>query len=320
MRLTDARKEKDRVQQSIRDALHEHVLLIANRSPDEHWRKSKPAIPLLSVGVAQGTSADDYRVAVRIARHGYRIELLNRILSKHRANDLHVQYVGRVFPLGVGSLAQSSGSSVSHYLTGAGTIGCPVRDVATGAVMLLSNNHVIALENDAVPGDPVIDPGRDDGGTSPANTVGTFSRCVNIDFSGAANVVDCAVADLAPGIEFSRPAGAGFVYDPALPPGILSKTSVVKKIGRSTGLTTGTVTAIEMEQFSVDYQNGPATFQSQFEVTGVSGQFAAHGDSGSLVVSASGAAVGLLFAVSETGVAYVNPIQNVLDLLGIQLI
>ena len=105
-----------------------------------------------------------------------------------------------------------------------------------------------------------------------------------------------------------------------MPPGILSKTSVVKKIGRSTGLTTGTVTAIEMEQFSVDYQNGPATFQSQFEVTGVSGQFAAHGDSGSLVVSASGAAVGLLFAVSETGVAYVNPIQNVLDLLGIQLI
>lgn len=35
-------------------------------------------------------------------------------------------------------------------------------------------------------------------------------------------------------------------------------------------------------------------------------------DSGSLVVNERGAAVGLLFAVSETGVAYVNPIEPVL--------
>jgi hypothetical protein len=320
VRLDAARKEKVRIQSNIKEVLHAHVQQMANRPPSGMWTKNKPAIPLLSVGIAQGSRADGYRVAVRISRHGYRVELLNKVFARHNPDDLHLRYVGRIFPVGVAPVViQSSGSSVSHYLTGTGSIGCPVRDLQTGGTLLLSNNHVIALENDAIADDPVVDPGKDDGGTVPANTVAHFARCVNLDFSGASNVVDCAVARLAPGVSLAPPGEPGFPYDPSLPPPTVAKTSLVKKLGRSTGLTTGTVTGIEMGGFFVDYQNGPAMFDHQIEVTGVGGAFAAHGDSGSLVINEAGAAVGLLFAVSETGVAYVNPIGPVLDLLGVAL-
>ena len=320
MRLDAARKEKARVQTNIREALHEHVLQLANRPPNGMWPKNKPAVPLLSVGIAQGSRSDDYRVAVRISRHGYRVELLNQIFSGYGPEHLHLKYVGRIYPVGVGQMVvQAGGSSVSHYLTGTGSIGCRVRDLQTGAFMLLSNNHVIGLENDAVSDDPVVDPGRDDGGTAPTNTIANFSRCVKLDFSGSPNLVDCAVAKLAPGIELAPPASPGYLYDAQLAPAKGVKTTRVKKLGRSTGLTTGLVSAIEMGNFFVDYQNGPALFDRQIEVTGVAGAFAAHGDSGSLVVNDVGAAVGLLFAVSEAGVAYVNPIGPVLDMLGVAL-
>ncbi|WP_198084377.1 hypothetical protein [Variovorax sp. E3] len=320
MKLNAARKAKQVIQRDIQDTLFEHVQQLANRPPGQAWAKNKPAIPLLSVGIAQGAGAGDYRVAVRICRHGYRVETLNKVFARHRAADMDLRYVGRIFPIGVAPMWIRSGdSSVSHYLTGTGTIGCPVTDLSTGERMLLSNNHVIALENDAVLDDPVIDPGADDGGRPETSTVARFARCVKLDFSGEANVVDCAVARMTAGVRLAPPDGAGFVYNPSLPPALASRNSLMRKIGRSTGLTSGRVTAIEVSDFFVDYQNGPAAFKGQIEVTGISGAFAAHGDSGSLVVNERGAAVGLLFAVSETGVAYVNPIMPVLQQLGVAL-
>lgn len=320
MKLSAARRVRSIIQRDLRDALFDHVQQLANRSPGQTWSKNKPAIPLLSVGIAQGTGSGDYRVAVRISRHGYRVEALNRVFSRHRADALDLRYVGRIFPVGVAPIQIRSGeSSVSHYLTGTGTIGCPVVDVSTGERMLLSNNHVIALENSAVLNDPVIEPGADDGGSPQLDTVARFARCVALDFSGASNLVDCAVARLAPGVTLSPPGGPGFRYDPGALPSRPARNTMVKKMGRSTGLTTGRITAIEVGGFFVDYQNGPAAFDGQIEVTGLSTPFAAHGDSGSLVISDKGAAVGLLFAVSETGVAYVNPIAPVLDQLGVAL-
>lgn len=320
MKLHAARQARRLVQDDIREVLYEHVQQLANRAPGERWKKSKPAVPLLSVGISQGDGPDDYRVAVRISRHGYRVDTLNQVLSRHAPGVIDLRYVGRIFPVGVAPMVVASGeSSVSHYLTGTGTIGCPVYDRSTGAPMLLSNNHVIALENDAVVDDAVIDPGADDGGRPDTSTVARYARCVSLDFSGEANRVDCAVARLAPGVTLKMPAATGYLYDPTLGPAQALKKSVVKKLGRTTGLTTGVVTAVEMGRFFVDYQNGPAAFEGQIEVTGLSGAFAAHGDSGSLVVNDRGAAVGLLFAVSETGVAYVNPIGPVLAGLDVRL-
>ena len=111
-----------------------------------------------------------------------------------------------------------------------------------------------------------------------------------------------------------------FAFDPGLPSASAAKNVVVKKVGRTTGLTTGVITATEVGRFLVDYQNGPAVLENHSEVTGVNGPFAAHGDSGSLAVNERGAVVGLLFAVSETSVAYANPIGTVLGQLRVALV
>jgi len=57
------------------------------------------------------------------------------------------------------------GVSIGHYQITAGTLGCPVYDEASGARLILSNNHVLANRNDGRIGDPILQPGRADGGT-----------------------------------------------------------------------------------------------------------------------------------------------------------
>ena len=56
------------------------------------------------------------------------------------------------------------GVSLGHYQITAGTFGCVVRDQASGARLLLSNNHVLANGNEASPEDPILQPGTADGG------------------------------------------------------------------------------------------------------------------------------------------------------------
>ena len=54
----------------------------------------------------------------------------------------------------------------------AGTIGARVSDGRR--TFALSNNHVFANRNDASRGDNILQPGRVDGGTDPANSIGTL--------------------------------------------------------------------------------------------------------------------------------------------------
>src|SRR3989441_5004723 len=75
------------------------------------------------------------------------------------------------------------GFSVGHPLITAGSIGARVADAA-GNVFVLSNNHVLANSNDATIGDPALQPGPFDGGTAPADQIGTLAAFNTIDFSG----------------------------------------------------------------------------------------------------------------------------------------
>jgi hypothetical protein len=102
----------------------------------------------------------------------------------------------------------------------------------------------------------------------------------------------------------------------------------VAKVGRTTGHTTGAVTAVELDGVTVDYGRGDLfTFDDCLEIEGDSGAFSQGGDSGSLVYLRDTAeVVGLLFAGSSTGGAdgagltFCNPAALALRTAGVTLL
>ena len=221
---------------------------------------------------------------------------------------------GRVRPL-------RPGVSIAHVDVSAGTLGAFV--TVDGAVHALSNYHVLAGSPRAEAGDAVLQPGPADGGTAPADRVGVLAATVPLA-PGRVGTVDAAVALLDdPGV------------DPTYPVGAITTTAVavggeqVAKIGRTTAVTQGRVTAIELDEVVVGYgeELGELRFDDQIEVESTgTGPFSRGGDSGSLVYRADGVALALLFAGSETGgengtgLTYVNPIDAVLTALGARLL
>ncbi|MEW6567157.1 MAG: hypothetical protein AB1449_03140 [Chloroflexota bacterium] len=238
------------------------------------------------------------------------------------------------------------GVSIGHYQVTAGTLGCLVRDRASGRRLILSNNHVLASSNNARVGDPILQPGSIDGGREPDDVIGHLERFVPIRFTSepgrcplargivslgnalarllgshhrletywydpqASNLVDAAVA---------RPVDEASVRDDILEVGTVTRTTParlgmnVRKSGRSTGFTAGQVTVLDTT-VTVGYGPGrTATFEGQIVTTPMSSP----GDSGSLLVDGSALlAVGLLFAGSEQATIHC-PIQAVFEALGV---
>lgn len=219
------------------------------------------------------------------------------------------------------------GFSIGHPDITAGTLGARVMN-ASGQVYILSNNHVMANSNNASIGDPILQPGPYDGGTS-ADSLAWLSDFQVIDFSGGSNTMDAGVArTTTANVDFATPTddaygapssqifgdgnGDGFFDDKSQLLGL-----GVMKYGRTTGFTTGQISEINVT-VSVCYETrGPfmcakaATFSDQIGIA--SETFSAGGDSGSLIVSQAGKnPVGLLFAGSSTR-TLANRIDLVLD-------
>ncbi len=157
-----------------------------------------------------------------------------------------------------------------------------------------------------------------------------LDRFVPISFQRS-NVVDCAVAEILPDIEFF----AGWTE--ALPGVVMGVRELtvddlerpVKKAGRTTGVTEGRITSVDLDRLRVNMgsRTSPkiAQFSDQIEVTGVDGaDFSTSGDSGSLIVDTTGRAVALLFAggTDRDGIdrTYANRIETVLSKLGVSLV
>jgi len=239
------------------------------------------------------------------------------------------------------------GVSIGHYNITAGTLGVLVRDVETGEILILSNNHVMANSNDAIQGDPILQPGPYDGGTVAEDTIANLERFVPIQFESEPPPIPCPVSKAAAGISnffarlvgskhrllpvviqqanqvdgaLAKPVSSRVVKNEILEIGsVMGDTEAalgmeVKKSGRTTGLTTGTVQLLDAS-VQVGYGAGKiALFTNQILTTNMS----QGGDSGSLLVSGAGnKAVGLLFAGSDQ-VTIHNPISNVKDALKIR--
>lgn len=242
------------------------------------------------------------------------------------------------------------GVSIGHYEVSAGTLGAVVYDNDTGDKLILSNNHVLANTTDgkdgkARIGDTILQPGAYDGGTD-LDAIGELLRFIPIKGDATPvtcpwmlllekflnyitrlrgrtyqlklmkmdeeeNLVDAAVA---------QPYMEDLVMDEIMGVGLVQGIGrvdlgeIVKKSGRTTGITEGEVIIIDAA-VRVNMGDRMALFTDQTITTNMS----APGDSGSLVLNTGNKAVGLLFAGSNE-ITVLNKIENVLDLLRVHFL
>jgi hypothetical protein len=202
------------------------------------------------------------------------------------------------------------GVSVGHPMVTAGTLSTRVYDLATNARLFLSNNHVIAASNRGKVGDPIIQPGPYDGGTS-ADILGTLERFIELKAPPETNLVDAAVG---------KPLKDADLSDEVLDIGVVTRVEeasvgmTVEKSGRTTCHASATITDVNA---TVKVSGYPGVDYYVFEDQIITTYLAAPGDSGSLCVNAATkAAVGLLFAGSQTNTV-LNKMTNVAKLLNI---
>jgi hypothetical protein len=203
----------------------------------------------------------------------------------------------------------------------AGTISARVK--AGSNVYALSNNHVYAREDAAVDTETVLQPGLYDTQCVNAgnNDLGTLTKFVNIDFSAnAQNTVDAAIASTTTQ-ELGQATPSGGYGEPSSQTTSAALNMAVQKYGRTTQLTHGQVTSIDLT-VNVGYSTGTAQFVNQILVYSSHKAFLKAGDSGSLVVTDNSSAnpVGLLFAGDNSGkYGIANQIDNVLSALNVSI-
>jgi len=210
----------------------------------------------------------------------------------------------------------ATGVSIGNYKEcAAGTLGAVVSDGTNKYI--LSNNHVMARENSASTGEYILQPGRYD--AVPQCTyysndiVANLTAYKTIDFSKkGTNVIDAAIAKFTKNRSYTASTLSSYYGYPSSTTATASVNMAVKKVGRTTELTTGSVYSVNTS-VKVSYSsNQTATFTKQI-VVNASG-FSGAGDSGSLIVTnnTNKYPVGLLFAGSST-TTIINPIADVLS-------
>ena len=228
------------------------------------------------------------------------------------------------------------GVSVGHYRITAGTLGCLVLDILRKAPAILSNNHVLANCNEAAIGDLITQPGPYDvnanypGRPLEEFRIAALARFVPIRWATECpfrkayfrllgkvdweNLVDSAIAYPEERV-VPKMFTDGLVPDGAISPKELEVGMTVRKDGRTTCLTKGSVGDIYWSGY-VWYGTRRAYFTDQMAIHQPG--FSAGGDSGSLVTTIDGRAVGLLFAGSYN-VTIANKIWNVERLLKVRI-
>jgi hypothetical protein len=128
---------------------------------------------------------------------------------------------------------------------------------------ILSNNHVLADVNLAKPGQLIVQPGLVDTPEActptPSDVVATFSRTVKIKFGGK-NTIDAAIAAVNAGDVSPEILNIGKIASSVATPTI---GLAVQKMGRTTCLTTGTISAVGVNA-KISYDAGGGTKTAKF--------------------------------------------------------
>ena len=265
------------------------------------------------------------------------IEITDRVYALQEPLPLSTERWDRPVPIGI---------STGHPAITAGTIGARVTDGSS--FYALSNNHVYAAINNAQPGEDVTQPGSADGGNLPDDLIGTLTDYVPIRFCqvfwiwlicSETNMIDAAIAEVSytsgePDVGVSTPPdGYGtpntIIHQAYGVPEVIGDNDEdlaqllglsVQKYGRTTGLTIGTIDAINAT-IDVCYDqacSNVARFVDQIIIT--PGTFSGGGDSGSLIVTndVDKNPVGLLYAGS-TSQTIANRIDRVLTAFNVSI-
>ena len=284
----------------------------------------RPKMPEARVAIGLTQKGADFWLAVRVQQVTAGTESLVSYIRDKAKGECDVRLVGRIVKQAPWHQKKSRplriGGSIGHPQITAGTLGAFVtpRGGDGSEDLILSNNHVLANENDASTGDPILQPGKADGGRR-SDAIGTLRAFQRLKTRG--NVIDAATANLNDGVEyyFEWLEGLGAIAGVRSTPLVIGEP--VFKVGRTTGTTEGRVSAIELDDLIVEYDRGDVVFDGQIEIAPTdSDPFSLGGDSGSLVVDAERMAVGLLFAGNDVDATYANPIVAVLDTLNVDLV
>jgi hypothetical protein len=248
---------------------------------------------------------------------GFPTDVIERKFELHPltldVRDLVLAADNKEYPVVTGGISIGPCRPVANRVWG-GTLGAMVVDNVTGKPMILSNFHVLCVDKSWSDGDPIAQPARTDGGTCPIAEVAVLKRSV------LGGQVDCAVAELSSRqtdweiVEIGKINGNNKA--------IVGDT--VRKRGRTTGLTYGTVDTVDLT-VNLDFGHGIGTIELTNQI-GIkpdpirSAKFGDSGDSGSVIINDANEAVGLYFAgdpINPYGLA--NPIDAVLTALNVTI-
>ncbi|MCY1020189.1 hypothetical protein [Pyxidicoccus sp. MSG2] len=165
-----------------------------------------PNVLGVAVGLKQvgGKSTGDYAVTLFVAQKVSRATLPSSVMIPGKLSVSGQDVLTDIIPAS-GPFYQHAnisnvrpahpGTSIGEISITAGTFGAVVYANSDGSKRILSNNHVLAANNTAPLGSPIVYPGPADGGVAPANTIAKLSRYIPIiPEAQGSNAVDAALA------------------------------------------------------------------------------------------------------------------------------
>lgn len=283
----------------------------------------------IALGIAH--RGGTYRLAVRVPEMNAVVTAMMDRLRVAAGEELDLRVTGPIIGLQLWRLQRNRplliGSSCANRKVHSGTLGCFVRRNDDQTLCILSNNHVLVRNNAIRPnGTPnvgsqmIVDqPSSDDfaGGAQ----VGELVKAVRLEDEH--NGVDAAIARVT---DINPPPDRAMITGFGRPLSSITAASSpnqrVHKLGRTTELRTGIVSAQGLKNLSVTIDNIPRAFDQQIEIESVGpNNFSERGDSGSIVFNDDGHPVGLLFGGSaDQRFSYANPIDRVLTALGVTIV
>ena len=290
---------------------------------------SKAFVEDFPIGIGiHPTAEGDYALAVRVERKKdipeHLVSKLREEAKKSKAKFDYraveeINFLSNREPIRPLTPGLSIGQSIDSE--GSGTLGMFVCFKEDSKLLILSCAHVLAYPRPIL-NQSIVQPGCPYGGKRNTDSCIARLSAFRSPFNEGINTVDAAVAVLK---NQNQSLDTHHIPEIGRIVGITSeihKPMKVSKFGSESHLTSGTVSAFELEiSISVPDRGERIYFENQIEIQPLDSQlFSIPGDSGSVVVNDDNKeVVGLLFAGSKTGYSYANPIDLVFRELNLQL-